>query len=200
LRIIASNNLDVVERQIERTPHQRDKLERELMRRLIFQPLEKEGMIRVDHVKPEGETLKLREGEIVSLEQGRLVIRRHFQTGRYDGLNLPIEPGDYGITEVSLGGWCLKHAYFTREGALKGQYWNVNTPVELYPDRIRYVDLHVDVIKRVNEPPQLIDKERLESAVAKGLISPRLCRKAMEVAQCLMNELGSGPFPSEFTA
>jgi len=195
LRITASNDLDLVERQIEKTPPQKDKLERELMRRLVLRPLKKEGLIRIDHVKPEGQTLRFREGEILSLESERLFMRRSFHAGRYDGLDLPIEPGDYGITEVPLGGWWVKHAYFSREGTLKGQYWNVNTPVEPYPDRIRYVDLHVDVIKRVNEPPRIIDTERLQSAVAKGLISPRLCRKAMEVAHCLMDELGSDPFP-----
>ena len=200
LRITASSDLDVVERQIEKTPPQKDKLERELMRRLVLRPLKKEGLIRIDHVKPEGQTLRFRQGEILSLEPDTLIMRRRFQTGRYDGLNLPIEPGDYGITEVPLGGWWVKHAYFTRKGTLKGQYWNVNTPVELYPDRIRYVDLHVDVIKRVNEPPRIIDTERLESAVAKGLISPRLRRKALEVAQRLADEFGAEPFASEFTS
>jgi hypothetical protein len=198
LRIIASDHLDLIESQIERKPHTKNRLERELMRRLVFQPLEKGNLIRIDHVKPEGETLKLRGSEILSAEPERLFMKRLFHTGRYDGLDLPIEPGDYSITEVPLGGWWVKHTYFTEEGALKGQYWNVNTPVELYPDRIRYVDLHVDVIRRVDQPPQIIDKEELESAATKGLISPRLCQKALDVAQELVNALGSAPVPSEF--
>ena len=198
LRIIASNHLDLIESQIERKPHTKNKLERELIRGLVFQPLEKGGLIRIDHVKPEGQVLKLRQGEIVSLEPERLSMRRSFHTGRYDGLDLPIEPGDYGITEVPLGGWWVKHAYFAGKGALKGQYWNVNTPVELYPDRIRYVDLHVDVVRRVDQPPQIIDQRELESAVAQGLISPRLFRKALDVAQRLVIELGSAPLPLDF--
>jgi len=198
LRVTASNHLDLIESQIERSPRNKNKLERELMRRIVLQPLEKGSLIRIDHVKLEGETLKLREGEIVSLEPQRLFMRRLFHTGRYDGLDLPIEPGDYGVTEVPLDGWWVKHAYFTKEGTLKGKYWNVNTPVELYPNRIRYVDLHVDVIKRANEPPQMIDQRKLESAIAKGLISPRLCRKALDVAQRLAKELGSITRRSEF--
>jgi hypothetical protein len=189
LRIIASDYLDLIERQIERTPHRKEKLERELMERFIFQPLRKQGILQVEHVKPEGETLRLREGEIVSIEGGKLILRRQFQKGRYDGLNLPIESGDYGISEVITDAWSLRHRYFSEGGELKGEYWNVNTPVELYPDRIRYVDLHVDVVRRTKEAPRAIDRKKLESLTRKGLISSRCRKKAMEVADHLLQEL-----------
>ena len=189
LRIVASEYLDLIEKQIERTPHRQIRLEREFKERLLYQPLKKHGMVRLEHVKPEGEILKLREGEIVSLGEGKLTVRRQFGQGRYDGLDLAIEPGDYGITEVVEDAWSLRHRYFSRGGTLRGEYANVNTPIEIYPDRIRYVDLHVDVVRRAKEAPKIIDQEKLEWITGKGLISPRLQKKAMEVAQHLLEQL-----------
>ncbi len=189
LRIIGSDYVDLVEREIEKTPHRQLRLEREIMDRLLYQPLKKHGGVHFEHVKPEEGTLKLREGEIVFLGEGRLTLRRQFQRGRYDGLDLEIEPGDYGITEVVESAWSLRHRYFTKGGELKGEYGNINTPIELYPDRIRYVDLHVDVVKRGNEAPKIIDQEKLQSITRKGLISPRLQKKALEVSRQLFEQL-----------
>jgi len=191
LRIIASDYLDLIERQIEHAPHRRDRLEREFMERFVFQPFRKHRVVQVEHVKPEGEILKLREGEIVSLEEGRLFMKRLFQKGRYDGLDLAIEPGDYGITEVEPDGWSLRHRYFSSAGEPKGEYWNINTPIELYPDRIRYVDLHVDVVRRANEAARIIDQEELESITRRGLISPRLRQKAIEVSHHLSDQMNT---------
>jgi len=189
LRIIASDYLDLIEREIERAPHKQVKLEHELKDRFVYQPLRRQGLVRFEHVKPEGEALKLREGEIVSLESDKLVIERHFHMGRYDGLDLPIESGDYGITEVTQGSWFLRHRYFSKVGELRGEYYNVNTPIELYPDHIRYVDLHVDVVRRGKEAPKIIDQEKLESITRNGLISPRLQEKAIEVSYYLLDQL-----------
>ena len=189
LRIIASDDLDRAEADLERKPDLGESLERGLAERWILQPLRKQGVVELEHVKPEGEVLKLREGEILSLEEGKLILRREFQGGYYDGLDLPIEPGDYGITEAELGGWTLRHRYLAKGGALKGEYWNVNTPVELYADRLRYVDLHVDVLRRRGEPPRIIDQSKLESSTRKGLISPRLQHKALDVASRLLKQM-----------
>lgn len=189
LRIIASEYLDLIEREVERAPHRQNRLEREFMNRFLYQPLKKHGMVLLEHVKPEGEILKLREGEIVSLGEGKLIVRRLFQQGRYDGLDLAIEPGDYGITEVIEDAWSLRHRYFSKGGELRGEYSNINTPIELYPDRIRYVDLHVDVVRRGKEAPKIIDQEKLESITRKGLISHRLQKKAIEVSRHLLDQL-----------
>ena len=189
LRIIASEDLDLMEREIERTPHKAKRLEREFMDRFLYQPLKNHGVLRLEHVKPEGGILELREGEIVSLSEGELMVRRRFRKGRYDGLDLVIETGDYGITEVVEGAWSLAHRYFSKGGSLKGEYMNVNTPIELYPDRIRYVDLHVDVVRRGREGPRIIDQEKLESITRKGLISPRLQKKAIEISRHLLDQL-----------
>jgi hypothetical protein len=189
LRIIASDHLDLIEQRIERTPHNRNRLEFDLMERVVYQPLRKHGRVRFEHVKPEGQTATLREGEIISLEASKLTLKRRFHTGRYDGLDLAIEHGDYAITEVLPDRWYLSHRYFAKDGRVKGHYWNVNTPIELYPDRVRYVDLHVDVVRRAKELPGVIDQSKLESITRKGLISTRLQHEALDVAGRLLKQM-----------
>ena len=49
-----------------------------------------------------------------------MVFHRSFSEGRYDGLDLPIERGDYGLTEVKEGSWIVKHSYYSMEKELKG--------------------------------------------------------------------------------
>ncbi len=189
MRIIASDYLDLIEREIERSPHRQQKLEPELMNRFVYQSLKKRGTLRFEHIQPEGETLNLREGEVVSFDEGNLVVKRRFGQGRYNGLDLPIEPGDYGITEVRENAWSLVHRYFTQGGELKGEYGNINTPIEVYPDRIRYVDLHVDVVRKPKAPPKIIDREKLKAITIARLISPRLQTKALEVSQNLLDQM-----------
>ncbi|NIQ38774.1 MAG: DUF402 domain-containing protein [Proteobacteria bacterium] len=189
LRIISSHYVDLLEGNIEKAPHRGADVERELMDRLVFQPLRKYEVVRIEHVKPDGTVLNLREGEIVLLEEDTLILKRHFQQGRYDGLDFPIEPGDYGITEVKANAWFLRHRYFAKGGTLKGEYGNVNTPVEFYPDRIRYVDLHVDVVRKGKDAPKIIDQEELESITTNGLISDGLKEKALEVSHQLLEQM-----------
>jgi len=67
--------------------------------------------------------------------------------------------------------WSLKHTYYSSKGLIKGKYWNINTPIEFYPDHIRYLDLHIDVIQRPGAGPKIIDQEKLEKALVRGFIS-----------------------------
>ena len=68
---------------------------------------------------------------------------------------------------------------------MKGEYWNINTPVEFYPEKIRYVDLHVDVVLKGGGRPEMIDRDQLERLVEKGYIKEELTRKALQVAEGL---------------
>jgi predicted RNA-binding protein associated with RNAse of E/G family len=116
-------------------------------------------------------------------------VRQHQRRPQYDGLNLPIEEGDYGITETTENSWLVKHTYYSKAGSIKGTYWNINTPVEFYPDHIRYLDLHIDVVQRSGSSPRLIDQEKLEVAVVKGFISRKLAQRAYEVADSVLQGL-----------
>lgn len=73
-------------------------------------------------------------------------------------------------------------------GELKGEYFNINTPIEIYPDRITYVDLELDLIRLPGSPPRLLDEERLSDALAKGWLSERLAARAHEVARAVLEE------------
>ena len=145
--------------------------------------------MKLEHVRPSGKPIRPREGTIVEFDQDRLVFKRSFAEGRYDGLNLPIEKGDYGLTEMHEGDWFISHSYFSRNGELRGRYYNINTPVELYPYGGRYLDLEIDIIHRPGEPPFLVDQEKLSILVKEGHISSELESRAMQVAQDLMQQI-----------
>jgi hypothetical protein len=187
-RIIASEYVDLVEREVEKYPFKRGKMEQAVKRRLILDPLERGKDLKIEHVKPEGKVIQLKGGEITSLSDDKkeMLIHRALKGGRYDGLSLAIEKGDYAITSVREGDWLVKHSYYSVKGDLKGEYWNINTPVELYPEKIRYVDLHVDVVMKGGGRPEIIDRVQLEGLVEKGYIKRELSLKALEVAEALM--------------
>ena len=187
-RIIASEYVDLVEREVEKYPFKMGKMEEAVKKRLIFDTLEREKALTIEHVKPEGKVIQLQGGEItfISDDKKEMLIRRVLKGGRYDGLGLAIEKGDYAITRVREGDWLVKHSYYSMEGMLRGEYWNINTPVEFYPEKIRYVDLHVDVVMKGGGKPEIIDREQLERLVGKGYIKGGLALKALQVAEDLI--------------
>jgi Ribonuclease G/E len=155
-----------------------------LYRELVFQPLVRESLARIEHVRVDGKVINLTEGILAAADaaERRVVVRRFFRGGRYDGLDLPIEGGDYALTECREGDMFVRHTYYSRKGVSKGVYVNINTPVELYPWGVRYVDLEIDVVRRGNEEPFLVDREKLKKITAQGFISPALEERASETA------------------
>ncbi|MGA1874681.1 MAG: DUF402 domain-containing protein [bacterium] len=192
-KTVASEWVELAEGELSRSPFRRAELEKELLEQVILGPMKRHGFIALIHVHPEGRVLSLRGGKILSLNHDHLIIRREFSGGygrRYDGLHLPIEEGDYGITQIIDHQWFIRHTYYSQGGSVKGRYWNINTPVEFYPDHIRYLDLHLDIIRKPGGFPRIIDQEKLEKAVAGGFISRELARKARETARsCLRQEV-----------
>lgn len=188
-RIILSRGLEVAEKSLLMHPHPKETIEREIFSEAILVPLRKAGLAKLEHVRASGRPIHPREGLLLEADEHRIVIKRFFSKGRYDGLDLPIEEGDYGITEAQEGAWYVKNTYFSKKGELKGDYYNINTPVELYPYGARYLDLEVDVVRRAGERPFLVDQERLAILAEEGLIGARLEKKAMEVADELLTRL-----------
>ncbi len=80
----------------------------------------------------------------------------------------PKEDGDTAVTKFREGRWWYPTTYRGADGGTKGTYVNVCTPVELFPDAIRYVDLYVDVIKRPDGSVEVVDADELEAAVDEG--------------------------------
>lgn len=189
LKMINAEMLEAAESELAKKPGNRAELEQELVKGAIWLPLEKEGVVRVEHVRSSGKLMRPREGAIQTINGNRLVFRRSFSRGRYDGLDLLIRKGDYGLTEIREGVWYLKHNYFSRERLLIGEYYNINTPVELYPYGARYVDLEVDVVRRAGEQAFMIDREKLELLTGKGCIGKELASKALLMAEQILRSL-----------
>lgn len=191
LRAIDPKMVERAETDLQAHPDQKENLERRLLEETILLPLEKCGIVRLEHIRPSGKVVRFREGLLIESSEDRIVFKRSFSDGRYDGLDVPIRHGDYGLTEVQEGSWVVKHSYFTREGKPIGEYYNINTPVELYPYGARYLDLEVDVIRRADEAPFLVDREKLAMLTQKGAIGPALEQKAMEIAEDLIRSMNS---------
>lgn len=189
LRMIHPKRLEKAEKQLGKQPQLREGLDRTLFQEVILIPLSKAGALRLEHIKISGKAVRPREGLLVEAKGNRVLIKRFFSQGRYDGLDLLIREGDYGITEVQEGEWYVKHSYYSKEGRLKGEYYNINTPVELYPQGARYLDLEIDVVRRVGENPFIVDREDLALLVKDGFIGAGLERKALEVSEELLKKL-----------
>jgi len=169
-----SSTLEMAEKLLEKgTP-------KEEVENLLQQTFEKEypsegTMIEIHHVKLSGRTLNLGKALLESFEGEKLCFRRVFKRpGVYDGLGTKKEVGDQAITEAQIGEWFFKTSYYSREGRFKGTYVNFNTPIELYPYGIRYVDLEVDVCVWPNGTTRTVDEDKLEEALKKGIISEKL--------------------------
>ncbi|NWF56478.1 MAG: DUF402 domain-containing protein [Syntrophaceae bacterium] len=189
LRIVQAALLEKAEKRLEERPELKKKLEKEVFQEAILFPLSKAAGIRLEHLKVRDKPVRPREGVIWEAKETRVLIKRSFSRGRYDGLDLPIEEGDYGLTEVQEGAWAVKHRYFSKDGKLKGEYFNINTPVELYPHGARYIDLEIDVVRRAGESPVIVDREDLALLVKEGKISRKMEQKAMETAEQLLKRI-----------
>lgn len=192
-RIIAKTEVDRAEEELTRFPQKKKEIELRF-KKLIYDGLQPGQTVLIEHVKPEGQLIQLTPGQVRALdpEKARVTIRREFRPGRYDGLGITKEVGDYAITEAEQGSWTIAHSYYSREGKLKGSFFNINTPVEFYPDRIRYVDLHVDVVRWPDGRVKVIDRELLEESARSGYIAWALKEKAEEVTKMLVDKLKRG--------
>lgn len=135
----------------------------------------------VEHVKLDGFILHLGEAMIESLDEKQLRYSRTIRSnGVYDGLAVEKEAGDRAVSETKIGQWYVGTKYFSRSGELKGTYINLNTPVEVYPNALRYVDLEVDVCIYPDGKVKVLDMEKLEIAVESGYISKALFETVKE--------------------
>lgn len=187
-KIINEKKLARFEAELLRDPGKQERLENDLFAECILAPLRKAETVRLEQIKASGKSMRPREGLLLERGADRLVFKRSFSGGRYDGLNLPIEEGDYALTEVREGNGFVKHAYFSQKGSLKGEYFNINTPVEFYPFGARFVDLEIDVVRRAGEKPAISDREELAVLVKKGVVGAALQKKALETAEELAGE------------
>jgi Ribonuclease G/E len=146
----------------------------------------------IEHVKPDGETIILGRGRVEAshAKTKTIRLRREIQgLGVYDGLRVTKAVGDYALAEFSEGRWEYQTVYYSSDGHAKGVYANVNTPIEIYPDRVRYIDLEIDVTRAPDGRVCIIDQAKLEAAVTAGYLSHALAERAQQVAGQLESDL-----------
>ncbi len=145
----------------------------------------------IDHGKPSGECFTLGKGEVTSVgSDGSLTLEREMSPGgTYDALGVDRQAGDVAVTKFEEGRWWYPTVYRGDDGTRRGTYVNVCTPVELFPNAARYVDLHVDVVKGPDGAVRRVDDDELDAAVAAGHISESLAEKARSVASKLERAL-----------
>jgi len=187
LRIIASEFVDLMEKKtLSAHPEKRGLISRNLENSLIWETYDKGKKIGIEHAKLNGRVISLSEGEIVEVDPTgkKLILRRSKFSGRasYDGLNLPKREGDYAISEVKEGMWFYKHTYFRKDGQVIGAYYNINTLIEFYPDKIRYVDLEMDVVRWPDGTVEVIDEGELNRQFKSGYLSEELKDMAIRTA------------------
>ncbi|MEM3151510.1 MAG: DUF402 domain-containing protein [Candidatus Bathyarchaeia archaeon] len=188
LKIIASEKVKEEELILSLYPEKRIELSLKLKHELIYNNYKIGKTIFIEHVKLNGEVLNLSEGKILSFKDKTLTLKRLIKgEGIYNGINERKEAGDYVITEAEEDSWILKHAYFSKNGELKGEFYNINTPIEFYPDKIRYIDLEVDVVNKGFI--KVIDLEKLERALEEGFISEKLAEKTLKLVEELIVNL-----------
>ncbi|WP_323191607.1 DUF402 domain-containing protein [Halostella sp. PRR32] len=143
------------------------------------------------HGKPDGRCYTLGRGDVTEYDpDGKITLRRTIRgSGTYDALGTKRERGDAAITKITEGKWWYPTAYRGEDGERKGTYVNVCTPVEVFPDAVRYVDLHVDVIQRPDGTVERVDEDELDAAVDAGHVSEALAEKARTVAKAVENAL-----------
>jgi hypothetical protein len=145
----------------------------------------------IDHGKPDGRLVSLGRGEVAEWDpDGTVTVRREMSPGgSYDALGTDRKAGDVAVTKFNEGRWWYATVYRDAEGDRKGTYVNVCTPVEIFPDAVRYVDLHVDVVKHADGTVERVDDDELDAAEHEGHVPSGLAAKARSVASAVEDAL-----------
>ena len=132
--------------------------------------------VSIEHVKLGGGALSLGKAVIEEYEESSHVryVREIQSGGVYDGLGAEKEADDLADTEAKTGEYHTATRYYSKGGRFKGAYINLNTPVEVYPAKIRYVDLEIDVCVRPEGDVEVVDEELLGRAASDGVVTRRL--------------------------
>jgi protein associated with RNAse G/E len=184
-----SSALDMAEKLLEKGGP-REEVEKLLKQTIMAEYPAQGSAISIEHVKLDGKVFHLGKALIEAFNSHESIIkfRRVFEKkGIYDGLRTEKEPGDYALTEAKIGEWYFKTQYFSKDGRYKGTYININTPIELYPRGIRYVDLEVDVCLWPNGRVAKLDEDRLKEAAAEGIVTQKLVKIVEEKLQEILS-------------
>jgi len=147
--------------------------------------------IAIEHGKPEGRCITLGRGEVTAYDpDGSVRVERQMTPGgSYDALGIERRAGDVAATKFVEGRWWYATVYRDEEGGTRGTYVNVCTPLEIFPRSVRYVDLHVDVVKHADGRVERVDDDELDAAVEAGDVPEPLAERARDVASRIEDAL-----------
>lgn len=152
------------------------------------------SLIRIMHSKVDGRIFHLTPGNLIEFDKEKKFMKIHrkilgAKKRYYDGLKIMKEEGDYAMNSFRLGDWYMKTEYFNKKGDLKGEYWNVSTPIEYfpYPHQIYYLDLEIDLVNLPNGEIVVLDEDKLEKAYNEGFISLQLKNKSYQIISDIKN-------------
>lgn len=142
--------------------------------------------VEIHHGKPDGRCFSLGSGTVTERDSESITVTRELSGGgSYDGLGVQRSDGDTATTTFKEGRWWYPTVYRSRDEELIGTYVNICTPVECFPEAVRYIDLHVDVLKHADGTVERVDDAELDAAVDAGDIRHPLAEKARSVATAL---------------
>jgi len=147
--------------------------------------------IKIYHVKPDGKVIVMGPAKVIKMSWDRSKIyveRRIMGRGVYDGLDIEKEEGDYAITVFEEGKWSYETRYYNRENKLKGIYININTPIEVYPFGIRYIDLEVDVTIDKDGIKKVHDLSLFKNAIEMGFLNPKIEERVLNLIMEVENK------------
>jgi len=148
-----------------------------------FGPVEGDT-VAIDHGKPDGRLFTLGRGEVTDRDPGGSVTveREMSPGGTYDALGVERRAGDVAVTKFHEGRWWYATVYRGDDGEKRGTYVNICTSLEIFPETVRYVDLHVDVVKNADGTVERVDDAELDAAVEAGHVREPLADRARQVA------------------
>lgn len=182
----AAAGVDIAEEFVEE-PDPSDELPFEVVARR-FGPTEGDR-VEIVHGKPDGRFPSLGRGDVVEADGREIVVERRItSSGTYDALGVEREEGDTARTRFEEGAWAYPTVYKSSDGTVKGTYVNICTPIELFPEAVRYIDLQIDVVS-VGDETRVVDEEELAGGVKRGDIDEDVAEKAREVTESVAEDL-----------
>jgi len=184
--------IDFNEYLLEKFPEEEQRINSSFIEFIYKKYFQKNIYIPINHQKILLKVESLSPGKIIEKSEKtpfELKVKRGFKSeGHYDGLNIPIERGDYALVHFIEGEWSYKNEYFDRHDSFKGAYYNINTPIEIRPTEIHYLDLEVDVVEFNDGRKEVIDKELFNTLCEHQIISKETYKRANQEISRILKE------------
>ncbi|MBC7091651.1 MAG: DUF402 domain-containing protein [Nitrososphaeria archaeon] len=164
------------------------------VKQLFYSVIEKhlpqeDDRIRILHYKLNGQVYELGTATVKKFFGNKLEFYRIIRSnGYYDGLEVQKEQNDIAESLTEIGEMYVVTKYYSSSGRFKGAYINIGTGVELISNGIRYVDLEIDLCVYPDNSVKIVDEEKFEEALAKGVVSEKLYNVVKEKIDFILSK------------